>query len=61
MGRMKRVALIRDQVEQQVFAADDLVNLLEISIEEILDKFPHKLLEHSNKFDLDIGDTDDND
>jgi len=56
---MKRVALIRDQVEGQVFAADDLVNLLEISIEEILDKFPHKLLEHAHKFDMDMGDTDD--
>ena len=58
MGRMKRVAMIREQVESMVFDAGDLVGLLEISIEEILDRFPHKLIEHQDKFDLDMGDTD---
>lgn len=41
---------LREVIADNVWEVDSLVNLLEITIEDILDRFPDKVYEHSHKF-----------
>lgn len=52
-----RLQELKETVAGQVADVQDLVGLLEISIEEILERFTDKLLEHSDKFG--VTDSDD--
>lgn len=45
-------AQLKGYIRDNVFDVADLVLLLEIDIEDILDVFPHKLLEHQDKFGI---------
>lgn len=45
-------ALVADQVSD----VDDLVGLLELSIEDILDRFPDRLMENASKFGVEEPD-----
>lgn len=45
-----RHAELRELVAEQVTDVHDLVDLLELTIEDILNKFPSKLTEHREKF-----------
>ena len=39
-------------IRDNVLSVSDLVEMLEIEIEDILEAFPYKLLEHQDKFGL---------
>jgi len=41
---------LKDLVESQVTDVEDLVVLLELTIEDIIDRFPEKLYENMEKF-----------
>lgn len=45
-----RLIELRETIAEQVVDVEDLVGLLELTIEEILDRFPDKLMEHAEKF-----------
>ena len=45
-----RLQELKETVANQVKDAADLVGLLELSIEDILDRFADRLLEHQEKF-----------
>jgi len=45
-----RLRELRETVAEQVVDPEDLVGLLEITIEDLLDRFPDKLMEHQEKF-----------
>lgn len=47
-----RLSEIKEVVASQVVDVADLCALLEIGIEEILDRFPDRLREHQYKFDM---------
>jgi hypothetical protein len=43
---------IRDIVSRQVEDVHDLIDLLEIDLEDILDRFPDHILDHKSKFGI---------
>jgi len=45
-----RLQELRDTVSRQVEDVNDLVSLLELTIEDILDRFPDHLLDFKHKF-----------
>ena len=46
-----RLRELKDTVAEQVGGdVDNLVSLLELTVEDILDRFADRLLEHSDKF-----------
>jgi hypothetical protein len=51
-----RLHELKDVVSRQVGEPDELVSLLELSVEDILDRFTDKLLEHKEKFGVMDGD-----
>ena len=52
-----RLSEIKDLVSRQVDDAAELVGLLELSIEDILDRFTDRLMENKEKFGI-YDDTD---
>lgn len=45
-----RLDELKDVVAEQVVDVEDLVGLLELTIEDILSRFPDKLMENQEKF-----------
>lgn len=45
-----RMQELKALVSEQVTDVQDLVSLLELTIEDILDRFPDALLDHQEKF-----------
>lgn len=43
---------LKDHVASQVDTAEELVTILEISVEDVLSRFADKLLEHQEKFGI---------
>lgn len=51
---MIRQAELRQLISEQIVDVHDLVDLLELTIEDVLAKFPVKLREHAHKFGIDL-------
>jgi hypothetical protein len=47
-----RLPEIKDLVSRQVDSASDLCALLEIELEELMDRFADRLMEHKEKFGI---------
>ena len=45
-----RLAELRQVVENQGYDVEELVGLLELSVDDILDRFPDKMTESAHKF-----------
>lgn len=45
-----RLAELKQVVEGQGYEADELVGLLELTVDDILDRFPDRLIENQHKF-----------
>ena len=45
-----RLQELKEVVSRQGYVPDELVGLLELTIEDILDRFPDRLLENQSKF-----------
>lgn len=45
-----RIQELRDLVASQVVDVEDLVGLLELTVEDILERFPDALLDNAHKF-----------
>lgn len=45
-----RLPELKSTVADQVGDVEELVGLLELTIEDILDRFPDRLMEHKEKF-----------
>jgi chorismate mutase len=55
-----RQAELRAIISEQVVDVQDLVQLLELTIEDILAKHPAKLREHAHKFGVVLGEAEEN-
>lgn len=56
MRQQVRHAELRQVVEDQDYDIEELVGLLELTIDDILDRFPDKLTENAHKFGVEEKD-----
>jgi hypothetical protein len=50
-NKLVTVLMLRNQIiTRTALDTDDLVSMLELTVEDILDKFPNKLYQHREKF-----------
>lgn len=45
-----RLQELRQTVEQQGYDAEELLGLLELSVDDLLERFPDKLVDNAHKF-----------
>ena len=49
-GYHVRLQELREVVERQNYDVEELVGLLELTVDDILERFPDKLMENASKF-----------